>query len=570
MMADNMYRVERESDLHGFLAAGNLRIDCLGEIRDMGVCAQYNHLLNKFPGDQVFVDEEKRISFLDGYIYNKDAVCGNGAEDWQHIFARAMGEDAAKCLRMLRGGFCGYIYNKRNGDLTIYTDQLSAKAVYYYTNGDRWMVSSHLPYMIAVLRENELKYHLNETAVKYMLTYGYMLDDSTFVEEIHRLLPGQLVHIVNGQVKPERYFFIRNKEVRMTQQEAVEKIDAAFREAIRREFDKDREYGYRHLTDLSGGLDSRMVSWVAHDMGYTDQVNVTYGRSDYLDEKISKKIAIYLKHEYLFKALDDANWMYDIDEIISRNNGAALYSGITGGSRLLGLLDTDCFGIEHTGMIGDAVLSTFYHDRQLNFGPPRLGLNKYSEMLTYQFDKRIIKEYPCQEMFAIYTRGMLGAMSSYIIRQHDLEPSSPFTDVDFLEVSYSIPFEYRDKHVIYLKWMSDKYPEATKFGWEKWGGVKPRADHIFFRKVKTTQRLLRQMGCRAFGLPNSDSMNPEDYWYQKDQKIQKYYQEYFMQNIDYGVLNQNLKRDISQMFQEGNVTEKDMALTALAVVKAYF
>lgn len=43
-----------------------------------------------------------------------------------------------------------------------------------------------------------------------------------------------------------------------------------------------------------------------------------------------------------------------------------------------------------------------------------------------------------------------------------------------------------------------------------------------------------------------------------------------MQNIDYGVLNQNLKRDISQMFQEGNVTEKDMALTALAVVKAYF
>ena len=23
MMADNMYRVERESDLHGFLAAGN-------------------------------------------------------------------------------------------------------------------------------------------------------------------------------------------------------------------------------------------------------------------------------------------------------------------------------------------------------------------------------------------------------------------------------------------------------------------------------------------------------------------------------------------------------------------
>ena len=88
------------------------------------------------------------------------------------------------------------------------------------------------------------------------------------------------------------------------------------------------------------------------------------------------------------------------------------------------------------------------------------------------------------------------------------------------------------------------------------GRGQTQSGSYFFRKVKTTQRLLRQMGCRAFGLPNSDSMNPEDYWYQKDQKIQKYYQEYFMQNIDYGVLNQNLKRDISQNVSGGEMSLK--------------
>lgn len=555
---------------YGFLAAGNLNIECLGQYVDMGQCQQYSQLLNKFPKDQVFLGEEEQISFLDGYIHNKDAIHVEGISDWQHDFAQAMREDAVKCLRTLRGGFHGYIYNKRDFALTAYTDQVSAKALYYYVNGSRWMVSDHIPYMIRVLKENGMEYHFNETAAQYMLTYGYMLDDSTFVKEIHRLLPGQLVHMVNGQAVVKRYYFIPNQEIQMSEQEAVEKIDHAFREAVRREFDKDKEYGYRHLVDLSGGLDSRMVSWVAHDMGYTDQVNVTYCRSGYQDEKISQKIAVHLGHEYLFKALDDIRWLYDVDEIVSQNNGAALYTGITGGSRLLGMLNTERFGIEHTGMIGDAVLSTFYHDKEFNYGKPRLGLHKYSEILSYDFADEITREYSCQEMFAIYTRGILGAQSSYMIRQHYVETASPFMDVDFLESAFSLPFEYRNRHHIYLKWMLEKYPAATQFGWEKWGGIKPREDHLFFRKVRTTQRLLLQAGCKVFKLQNRDSMNPDDYWYQKDEKVRKFYQDYYEEHISHPVLKRALKKDISKMFAEGNVTEKSMALTLLAIAKAYF
>lgn len=556
--------------VHGFLAAGNMNIECLGEIVDLGHCKQYNNLLNKFPKDQVFLEEEAQISFLDGYVYNKDKLMTKGAGDWQHTFAEAMQKDAGECLRTLRGGFCGYIYNKQDSALVAYTDQIAAKALYYYADKERWIVSSHIPYMISVLKAAGISYHFHETAAKYMLTYGYMLDDSTFVKEIHRLLPGQLVRIENGRAKVERYYLIPNKEAQMSEQEAVERIDSAFREAVRREFDKDREYGRRHLVDLSGGLDSRMVSWVAHDMGYTDQLNVTYCRADYLDYKISQQIAVYLGHEYLFKALDDANWLYDIDDIISKNNGAALYTGITGGSRLLGTLDTEQFGIEHTGMIGDAILSTFYHDRELNFGKPRPGLNQYSNRLSYSVDSQVMEEYPCQEMFAVYTRGMMGAMSSYIIRQHYIEAASPFTDVDFLETVFSIPFAYRNRHHIYLKWMEQKYPQATAFGWEKWGGVKPREDHIFFRKVKTTQRLLCRAACKAFKRQSTDNMNPLDYWYGKSPGVQAYCRDYYLQNRDRSEIDGQLKKDISLMFEEGTVEEKSMALTVLGAVKLYF
>ncbi len=554
--------------MHGFLAAGNMDIECLGQYTDMGQCKQYNHLLNKFPKDQVFLDEEGQISFLDGYVHNKECFCLSAGKDWQHAFAEAMRTDVGKCLRIMRGGFCGYIYNEQDASLVAYTDQISTKSLYYYADEERWMVSCSIPYMAAVLKANGVTYHFNEMAARYMLTYGYMLDDSTFVKEIHRLLPGQLVRIKNGSAEVERYYAIPDGEVQMSELEAVERIDFAFREAVRREFEKDREYGYRHLVDLSGGLDSRMVSWVAHDMGYTDQLNVTYCRYGYMDEIISGRIANYLGHEYVFKPLDDIGWMYDIDEIVLRNNGAALYTGITGGDRLLKTLNTDQFGMEHTGMIGDAVLSTFYHDREFNYGKPKLGLHRYSTRLSYTWPDDITQEYSCQEMFAIYTRGILGAQSSYIIRQHYVETASPFMDVDFLETVFSIPFAYRNRHHIYLKWMSKKYPGATQFGWEKWGGVKPREDHIFFRKVKTTQKLLWQTVCKALKRQNSDNMNPLDFWYQEKPGIQEYYREYFDGNRSR--ISGALGKDISLMFEKGNVTEKSMALTVLGAAKLYF
>ncbi len=556
--------------MHGWLAAKKMNIASLGEFQDMGECKQCNHLLNKFPDDQILIENDEYVSFLNGYIHNKADYNRGTSMDWPTAFSRALQQDVGECIKKLRGGFCGYFYDKRADIVILYTDQSVVKPVYYYMDGDKWMLSDRMDYMVEVLKANQISYDFNPLAAKYMLTYGYMIDDSTFIKQIHRLLPGMYVCIEKGQASLTRYHMIKDEGIDVSETEAVEIIDRAFREAIRREFEKDREYGYRHLVDLSGGLDSRMVSWVAHEMGYTDQVNVTYSRMGYRDEKISKQIAAYLGHEYVFKPLDDVKWMYDIEETTSLNNGSALYSGITGGARMLALLRTEQFGIEHTGMIGDLVVGSLYHDKAFSYGAPVFGKNAYSGMLQYQFDEALLKGYPCQEMFGIYTRGMLGAASSYIIRQNFVETSSPFMDVDFLDATFSVPFDYRNHHHIYMKWIHEKYPKAAEFGWEKWGGVRPKENLIFARKIKTTQRLFIQAACTAFHIQNKDNMNPLDYWYDKNRDLQKFYEEFYKNGINTQILDEELRKDISMMFQTGNVTDKGMALTVLAMIKKYF
>lgn len=556
--------------MRGWLAAGNLNIECLGdiEVRKSG-CVFYDHTLNKFPGDRASFQTEQTDVFLDGFVYNRQDFTDHG-QNWSQVFAEEAGQNMKSLLNRMRGGFCGYAYGGRRKELRIFTDQVGNKAVYYYSNMDKWMVSNHLDYMVRVLRENHEKYSFCAKAAEYMLSYGYMIDDSTFIEQIHRVLPGEYVIIKDGHIQAERYYMIPNAEQQMSEDEAIEKIDYAFREAVRREFEKDREYGYRHLVDLSGGLDSRMVSFVGHDLGYTDQVNITYSQAGYSDDVISKEIALYLKHEYLFKPLDDAGWMRDIDSITSQNNGAALFLGITGGARMLGTLNTEQFGMEHTGMIGDAILSTFYHDRTLNYGAPRFGYHRYSDRLAFDFEETLLGEYPCQELFAIYTRGMLGAQSSYITRQHYVETDSPFMDVDFLNTVFSLPFEYRNRHHIYLKWMLQKYPDATKFGWEKWGGVRPREDHIWRRKIRTIRRLMGMKVSKLVGKSSRDGMTPVDYWYCRDMQTVNLYEKYYDENVENPVITDNLRKDIEVMFKQGNVMEKSMALTVLAEMKKYF
>lgn len=85
------------------------------------------------------------------------------------------------------------------------------------------------------------------------------------------------------------------------QKKKLWKSRCSFKNAIKRAFEKDLEYGYKHLVALSGGLDSRMTAWVAHTMGYTNMLNYTFSQTDYLDEKVPKQITDKLKQSGCLK-----------------------------------------------------------------------------------------------------------------------------------------------------------------------------------------------------------------------------------------------------------------------------
>ena len=76
---------------------------------------------------------------------------------------------------------------------------------------------------------------------------------------------------------------------------------------------------------------------------------------------------------------------------------------------------------------------------------------------------------------------------------------------------------------------------------------------------------------RMLKMPDKDNMNPIDAWYDADIGIQQFFQSYYEREIKNEVEALRANRNkLSEMLLKGNVKDKTMALTVLAVAKQYF
>ena len=553
--------------MNGWLFGCNLDCSILevnsGKIEKFQNGMLYINGKNKFEKDCI---KHKKGILLEGYITNKFELQNEHHVDtWEEAYDLELKrEDFPK---RLRGSFCGL--NFSNDNQMVFSDHIGSKALFFYYVNDILVISTKLKWIVQVLQHNRIKYTFNETAAQYMLTYGFMLDDSSFISEIKRVLPGNKLVFHDKKICEMSYYIptIR-KTIEMSENEAIQLIDKTFKTAVKREFEKDKEYGYAHLVDLSGGLDSRMVTWVAHELGYIDQTNISYCKTGYLDYHIAAKIAKDLKHKFYFKQLDDFQWIKSIEEILVLGNGEALYSGITGGNEFFQDLNCKKYGIEHTGMLGDVVIACFAKDKNSAYSTPQYGIQQYSTRLHFSFSNTILDKYENQEIFNLYIRGFMGAMSTYAIRQNYFEVSSPFLDVDFLNTCLSLPIKYRINHNIYLKWIKKYYHDAANYGWEKWAGVCPKKEFELLRDCTYAFRKFKRTCRKIVGLDIKDNMNPLDYWYDND--IKSFFDDFYNKCIGIECFGKSLREDINKLFMQGNVDEKTQALTVLGMAKLYF
>ena len=545
---------------------------CIMETLSEGTITIKRHTLNKFMKDKAFCDTSELAAVTEGVILNlRELLEEYGTATVNELVQVMYRKEGEQFFSRFVGPFAGALYDKKQKVWLVWTNHVGDKAVFYSVLPELFTAGSQVNYVIDAFREKSIPLSFDEQAAYQMLTFGFMEGDRTYAQEIKRLRGGQYIKYENGKLEVKEYFMLHHHPERLagkSDEEIIDALDAAMRQASELEYAKDEEYGYEHFSDLSGGLDARMNMWIAHTIKPKHIQFMTYCKANYLDEIIAKQLAAHWHDEIIVKPLDDVSFLYEIDDIIFMNAGLSLYSGITGGKRMLEHVNMDIYGLEHTGQLNGGIIGTYLS--AIGGGKQPTGM--YSERLKDRLTETNHGDFDDHELYMLYTRGFRGVMNTQLIRSNYTEAWTTTTHPEVMQLCMDIPVEKRLNHSLYKKWILSKYPEAAKYKWEKTGGViNENKGLTFVRKVirRGPNRLKKMMGLTVY---NNSGMNPIDYWIANSYELRTFLDTYEESGLKWlpNNISSRFITDLRNLYHSGNASEKAMVLTVLSAAKLYF
>lgn len=548
---------------------------CVSETLPIPDGTARRNTLHTFMADKAFAADDEGVIVSEGVILNKTDLfqeydCDNVNDLLRRMYEK-LGENFALHLC---GAFSCALYIRTEDLWLVYTNPIGDETVYYALADGKFYAGSQVNYVLDACREKGVSLSLDTRAAYEMLTFGYMESDHTYAQEVRRLRGGTYLRVCRGKPEVREYHRFEKHPERFagkTEAEMLKALDAAFRRAVEREYTKDEEYGRHHFSEISGGMDARMSMWVAHAMKQRRIQLLTYGMSDYLDERYSKRIAAHWQDEIFVKPLNDGSFFYDIETNTFMLAGLSDYAAITGGRRALEALNFLHFGLDHTGQLGDAVIGCFCRsEEEMRRNRPR---KRASEHLAGRLEETGYHDsFPDHELYLLYTRAFQGACNTHQMRRHFAEPVSPFMDTDFLQLCLDIPMELRTNRKLYNRWVTEYYPAAAEIPWEGTGGkiTDNRVQKFWHRlKKRGPDKLLELLGMSERA---RFSMNPLDYLSRQGTAQRQYMDDYEKSAYEALpiALPETLKSDLHELYTTGNATERSLVLTVLAALKQYF
>ena len=533
----------------------------LFEFHKDGQAAYHTSYSSRFADDKVEVDTETFTVLADGIVLNKTELRENNphgkslCDYYRHCY------DDNEAIKKLIGPFVAVIYNKDKRNGIAFGNQTGDVSVFYgYNKKDGTLYISN---NFNAVYDKCRPCSINEKAAHYLLTYGFIVDNSTIAEGIYRLQAGKLLRFATDGIKVEQYHrFNFHDKISITMDEAIERVDVLFRKAVKRCFDKDLEYGYtQHLADMSAGLDSRMTNVVAKDLGYDNIVNISYSQSDSDEQKLAQKVSLSLGNPLYHRSLDDVTFIYEMEDTIREEFGMAFAHGFTGGRQFLRLIDFERFGLEHTGQIGDVVISQFFA-KTVPFQD--CNAKRMSNVLPQRFPLTT-DGFSTNEEFAFYTRAFQGALSTHYIRANYTYAVSPFLDIELLEFCATLPDDIRANHRLYWNWIDKKYP---LYGSIPSSRKRPH-DKLRYKIKRRTRSLLKRIGLMKNSV-SSNNMNPFQYWYDTNEQLRLFIDKSYNDSHHLLEGHEKLHSECMEMMKSQSSFDKLLCISLLETIKVYF
>ena len=523
-------------------------------------CIQYEEItvqravLDSFIDDKLFIDIEKYLIVTDGIIINSDKL---KSVYHTNILVEAIlqildsGQDIYKKIGHLASGA---IYEKQTKTWTIFTNPTGDRAVFYYFNEktDEYIIGSQLDYLTKFMKQNQIARNPDYHGLSCLLDFGTFTDESTGIKNIKRLYPGDFLIINSKGMSVNTYSNMSDySPTEKSLEEAIEELDQAFLDSMKRLIQKNKEYNLKIIADLSGGLDSRIICYALKRLGYEEGILLSYGQSTSFDVKTAHQVALNLNMDWYFKAMDHPKFIADIDNLLQLNSGVNYYYHITGGKDFLELLDHDICGMELTGFLGDIYENSMLTKNGLD--KPDAFFERFKSSSFIEIDQTLsyslqINRFNNNDLFWFYTRGIMFGLGQFLIRQNFVEPVTPFGDPAFLKAYYEIPWEMRVKEKVLTNWFIRKYPDAAKLPYAA-TGLSIINERSLIKRIYSNLYYKKNRLIESLGKPYPNTMNPFDFWMKEYPDLSKFMDDYFHDNLERVKEDCQLKKRLSSIYE---------------------
>lgn len=469
-------------------------------------------------------------------------------------------------LSTIHGQFACLHYNSATEELRVYTNLSNNLRVYYYYLNDLFVAATSIKMIISTLKANGITCSPDELGLRMMLTYGYMLRNYTTIAEIRQLGVANILRVGITGLSQKPYFRYDTKIKHSSYRSCATDLKELFTNAVNQGLKRDGDS--RHFAFISGGLDSRLVVWTAHEQGVRDLDCLTFSQPDYLDETIARQICQTLGYKHHFYSLEGGEYLKDLDANLAYHEGQIVLHGAAHLYAAIQTMPLQEYGIMHSGQIGDVIKGSYLQAR--GHTPVNFAAGAYSTRLIHTLLQEVSKyrsDYTNHEQFILENRGF-NCITNGDLACLDFGYSvSPFVEPAFMQYSISVDPALRAGARMYIAWMQRSYPKASKFKWEKFNCpvstpyYLARLKYNFWRGTDKIKRKITKQ-------PNTLNMNPFDYWWSSNPSLKQHFNPLFtIPEPVSDIISKELEQDIAKMLAVGNLSEKLQAYTVIASLK---
>jgi asparagine synthase (glutamine-hydrolysing) len=516
---------------------------------------------SKFKNDKGLFAPENGVIGFDGVNLNEDC----SQENWinscvtEKIIGFPSTLELGDYLKSIRGAFSGLVLANSTLKLQLFTDHTGSHPVFYYHDSTVFFFSSSIFLVRDFVKHLNLNINLNHIGAYQLLTYGYFLGSHTLVSEIKKLEPGRILSLdrENKRNIHTYYSYTSKPKIEIATASSIELLDDLFKKSIDLEYKKDLQYNYKHIGQLSGGLDSRLNVMMANEIGFRNQTNITFGQNESIDEEVAREISTELQNQHLIILLGNGNYLLNYELALKLNNCSVYFFGAAQTLYANQTIHYSQYGLNHNGILAESskggYLTGTSHNAPnfKNWGVTTKLFHKIESEIQSEF----VGKYESDEMFALYNRGFNAIHNGTWMTEPYTSSVYTYLEPNFADYAFSFSPKLRNDARLTIDWISQKHPAMIKYRWKY--NINPTNNKLTLFSGRVLNRVKLMSG------KNEGIAVPISEWFQKNSALRDFLNTTI---VDLNLGNAEMENDINFLFKEGSVIEKFLAVN---FVKAY-